>query len=68
MIVPYERLSEAALHGVVEEYITREGTDYGHSEATLEDKRQAVLRQLRAGLAHIEFDPESETCTLRRSR
>lgn len=65
ILIPWQRLSEDALVGVIEEFITREGTDYGHSEATLDDKRAAIMRQLRERRAVIEFDPESETCTLR---
>jgi hypothetical protein len=68
VIIPYQRLSQGALDGVMEEFITREGTDYGHSEVTFEDKRRAVLAQLRSGRAYIEFDPASETCTLRARR
>ena len=62
--VPWERLSPEALEGVVEEFITREGTDYGHVEATFDDKRKAVLRQLQQGRAVIHYDPVSQTCTL----
>ncbi|MCA9576083.1 MAG: YheU family protein [Myxococcales bacterium] len=68
MVIPYQRLSEEALMGVVEEFITREGTDYGHTEVSFDDKRRAVLQQLRSGRAYIEFDPGSETCTLRARR
>ena len=38
----------------------REGTDYGRHETTLDDKVAQVLAQLRAGKAHIVFDPMLE--------
>ncbi len=64
MRIPHEQLSGAALQAVIEEFITREGTDYGHGEYTLADKCAAVMRQLRAGDAHIDFDPVAQTCTI----
>jgi len=62
--IPIDRLSPEALSGVIEEFITREGTDYGHSEATFEDKERAIRRQLERGDALVVFDPETETTTL----
>jgi uncharacterized protein len=59
-------LSREALHGVVEEFITREGTDYGPREHTFEEKRASVLRLIEAGEVAIFFDPRTETTTLRR--
>lgn len=64
MDIPLENLSPEALEGVIDDYILREGTDYGAAEATLEKKRQDVLRQLEKGKAKIVFDPETESITL----
>lgn len=62
--IPPSALSEAALAGVIDEYITREGTDYGHSEFSLDAKRAAVRAQLDSGEAMIWFDPATSTTTL----
>lgn len=62
--IPPERLSEDILRAVIEEYITREGTDYGHREFTLEQKVEQVRGQLVRGRAILVFDPSTETCTL----
>ncbi len=62
MRVPASRLSRQALHAVVEEFITREGTDYGHRDYSLAQKRSAVLEALRDGRAEIVFDPDTSTC------
>ncbi|HPG26166.1 MAG: YheU family protein [Spirochaetaceae bacterium] len=59
-----EQLSAAALRGLVEEFVTREGTDYGHGEWSLDEKVAQVLRQLDAGEIRIVFDLESETASL----
>nr|WP_321401426.1 YheU family protein [uncultured Desulfobacter sp.] len=65
--VPYDQLSPEALEGVVEEFVTRDGTDYGETEATLETKINQVMNQLRTRKAVIVFDPESETCNIFRA-
>ena len=62
--IPTSELSTEALAGVVEEFITREGTDYGHTDHSLEQKMSAVYRQLDSGEVVIVFDPESETCNI----
>lgn len=64
LIVPPEQLSDEALQGVIEEFITREGTDYGELEFSLADKVKQVRAQLRAATVQIVFDVRSETCTL----
>ena len=40
--IPPDRLSADALLGVIDEFITREGTDYGHEETSAEAKRAQV--------------------------
>lgn len=62
--VPAASLSREAIAGLVEEFITREGTDYGQSEYSLDDKRAAVMRQLERDEIAIVFDFESESTTL----
>lgn len=64
MEISYRALSADALRGVVEEYITREGTDYGDQEYSFDTKIAQVMRQLERGEVKILFDAESETCTL----
>jgi len=62
--VPVERISREALDGLIEEFVTRDGTDYGSQERTLEEKKRAIARQLDRGEVVILFDPESETCNI----
>ena len=62
--VPHSALSPAALEGLVEEFITREGTDYGQHEYSLEHKREGVMRQLTRGSVLIVFDLQAEATTL----
>lgn len=62
--IPWERLSDEALRGVLEEFITREGTDYGEREIALETKVEQVRRQLERGQVRVLFDPTSKSINL----
>ncbi len=70
--IPYRELSDSALRGVIEAFVLREGTDYGETHHSLEDKVQQVRHQLERREARIVFDPNTEsvdivvTVTLRR--
>ena len=59
-----DRLSPEVLRGVIEEFILREGTDYGVQESSLDNKIAQVRRQLARGDVLITFDPVTENCTL----
>jgi len=65
--IPYDQLSPEALQGVVEEFVTRDGTDYGEEEIPMETKIAQVLAQLRSGKAVIVFDQETDSGTILRS-
>jgi len=62
--VPVDALSKEALDGLVEEYVTRDGTDYGLHESSLRDKKDAVLAQLHTGEAVIVYDVATETTNI----
>ncbi len=62
--VPYADLSDATLEGLITEFVTRDGTDYGDVERSLADKIADVRRQLARGEAKIVYDPESETANI----
>lgn len=59
-----DQLSPDVLRGLVEEYVSREGTDYGHGEWSLEEKVRQVLQQLERGEARIVFDLERESASI----
>ena len=64
VVVSHKLLSEEACQSIIDEFVLREGTDYGHREWTLLDKRRAVLRQLDAGYLKLVYDHKSQTCNL----
>lgn len=64
MKIPPSALDPATLQSLIEEFVSRDGTDYGVTEVSLTTRVDQVQRQLAAGLVVIWYDPESETCTL----
>lgn len=64
IVVPPDRLSPEALRGVIVEFVTREGTDYGHDETSLDTKIAQVRRQLDKGEVVLLFDTKTETINL----
>jgi len=63
-IIPVKKLSAHALKGVIEEFITRHGTDYGAVETSLETKFKQVKNKLKDGSAVLVFDDETETTNI----
>lgn len=62
--VPHGELSAEALHGVIESFVLREGTDYGERDVSHEAKIAQVVRQLERGEARILFDPLDSSITI----
>ena len=62
--IPVNNLSPEALQGVIEEFITRAGTDYGEVEASQETKFKQVKSRLATGEAILIFDDETETTNI----
>lgn len=62
--IPVNKLSQEALRGVIDEFISREGTDYGETEVPWETKFRRVKDKLKAGEAVLVFDDETETTNI----
>jgi uncharacterized protein len=60
MRIPSTLLSPAALRAVVEEFVTRDGTD----DSPVERRIESVLRQLDAGRVELHFDAKTQTCNI----
>lgn len=58
--VPPQRLQADVLQALLEEFATRDGTDYGEREFTLEQKVQRLQTQIAAGDLLILYDADSE--------
>lgn len=62
--VPYERLDPETLRNVIEEFVTRDGADWGEVGGTLEEKVGQVMQQLRSRKIKIVFELNSETTNI----
>ena len=62
--IPVNKLSAKALRGVIEEFISRDGTDYGEIESSMETNFRQVKYKLENGSAVLIFDDETETTNI----
>lgn len=62
--VPWDAIAADTLEALVEEYVTRDGTDYGDSEVPLARKVAQVRDQLRRGEVVIVFEEATESINL----
>jgi len=60
MIIPHSKLSQEALRGVIEEYVTRAGTELTDADVKIEQ----VRRLLESGKLAITYDRETGTCNI----
>lgn len=65
MIVPPEKLSPEALDRILDDFILRDGTDYGFHEMPHDKKKEQLRQQIRSGHVVILFDAETESITLK---
>jgi uncharacterized protein YheU (UPF0270 family) len=64
MVIPVSQLQEETLNNILEEFITREGTDYGDYEISLQQKVDRLKRQIVQGDVVIVFDSVLESVNL----
>nr|MBF0222512.1 YheU family protein [Desulfobulbaceae bacterium] len=62
--VPYEQLEPETLQNLVEEFVTRDGNDWGDVDGALESSVAQVMQQLRDRKAKVVFDLKSETANI----
>jgi len=67
MHIPYTMLEAPTLRNLIESFVTREGTDYGEQEYSLDVKIDQVLRLLKSGEAQVVYDEESDSCSVIRT-
>ncbi|MBM1142789.1 YheU family protein [Alcanivorax sp. MM125-6] len=64
MIVPWSDIDRATLDNLIEEFVTRDGTDYGEQEVPTATKVEQVRAQLKRGEASVVFDDATETVSV----
>jgi hypothetical protein len=63
VLIPASLLEADTLTRLIEDFVTREGTDNG-DDTPLQTRVQRVRRALDKGEAVIVFDPQSQQCQL----
>jgi uncharacterized protein YheU (UPF0270 family) len=58
--ISHTLLSSATLRAVIEEFVSRDGTDH----SSIERRIETVLSQLDAGIVELHFDDETESCNI----
>ncbi|MBF5058436.1 hypothetical protein Y5W_03730 [Alcanivorax sp. 521-1] len=64
IIVPWSDIDRATLDNLIEEFVTRDGTDYGEQEVATATKVEQVRAQLKRGEASVVFDDATETVSV----
>lgn len=62
--VPFEKLTPEVIDNLIDYFVLREGTDYGNREFSLEEKRAAVIKQLKQNKVLILYDSKSDSCNI----
>ncbi|WP_417582733.1 YheU family protein [Nitrincola sp.] len=64
MIVPWQELDPDTLDNLIQEFVSRDGTDYGEQEYSLADKVSQVRRALAKGEAVLIFSEHTGLCNI----
>lgn len=64
IVIPHEKLSPEALRGLIEEVVTRNGTDNGYIQATLEQNVAMVMAQLQRKEVVVVYDERTRTANI----
>ena len=62
--IPYEQIASDTLRKMIQEFVTRDGADWGDPGGALEDKIAQVLKQLKNKQVKVVFDLKSETANI----
>ncbi|WP_300525331.1 YheU family protein [Alcanivorax sp.] len=64
IIVPWKDLPPETLTNLIEEFVTRDGTDYGDQEIPTATKVEQVRNQLKREDAFVVFDEVTESVSV----
>lgn len=64
MIIPLAQLPADTLHAIIENFVLREGTEYGSEDVSLNDKIAQVHQQLKQGSACLVYSELHETVNI----
>jgi len=64
MIIPIEQVSTETLTAIIEEFVLREGTEYGAEDVSLSDKIAQIKEQLAQGSIVLVYSELHETVNI----
>lgn len=64
MIVPWQSLDPDTLQNLLEEFVSRDGTDYGEQELSLAQKVEQIRLKLLSGEAVLLFSESIGQCNI----
>jgi uncharacterized protein YheU (UPF0270 family) len=62
--VPYQQIDPETLRRMIQEFVTRDGSDWAETGCALEDKVEQVLQQLKNKQIKVVFDLKTQTANL----
>jgi len=62
--VPYQQIDPETLRRMIQEFVSRDGADWGDAGGALEDKVAQVLQQLERKQVKVVFDLRSQTANI----
>ena len=64
MQIPYQSLDPNTLNELIKDIVTRDGTDYGFEETSVEQRIASVKSALEQGHAYLFWDTNTESISL----
>ncbi|MDO6564008.1 YheU family protein [Amphritea sp. 1_MG-2023] len=64
MIIPWQQLQPDTLTSLIKEFVTRDGTDYGYNETSLDMRIEQVRAKLSNGEAVVLFSQSTGLCNI----
>jgi hypothetical protein len=62
--IPYQQIAAETLDALIEEVVSRNGTDYGSVETSLEQRKQQLMLALSSGKVSVYFDADTESVNI----
>ena len=62
--VPYDQIDPEPLRNMIQEFVTRDGADWGEPGGALEDKIARVIKQFKNKQVKVVFDLNSKTANI----
>jgi uncharacterized protein YheU (UPF0270 family) len=62
--IPYQDINPETLRNMIEEFVSRDGSDWGDAGGSMEAKIKQVLRQFESGKVKVVFDLTSQSANI----